>query len=244
MNVFVTGSSRGFGYTLCRALAAAGYHVIAAARSKDRLELLQSEYPSRIVALQLDLSDASSIADAIRFVETECKAVDVLVNNAATAEGVGPIWELNSETWHRVMMTNFLGHVELTRGLLKGMIARRSGLILNVCSLAANKPLKYLAPYCVSKAALKHYTLCLAHELHEFGIRANAIGITADTDLPRDHAVQKASLGYTQSLERLKTHKLPPASENVHLALFLISPAGRYITGQYIESHSTVVRTW
>jgi NAD(P)-dependent dehydrogenase (short-subunit alcohol dehydrogenase family) len=143
-----------------------------------------------------------------------------------------------------VIAVNLLAHVEVTRLVVSQMIERRSGLVVNVASMAATYPLAWLAPYCVSKAALKSYTLCLANELHPYGIRSNAVGITARTDLLDSHIEQKKERGYYQQRTPRSLDDFPSAEENIAPVLFLASEEGKHITGQYFECHSTLVPTW
>ncbi|CAN2253897.1 SDR family oxidoreductase [Bacillus atrophaeus] len=241
--VVITGANKGFGLELVKAFLREGYSVIAGARTFDKLMPLKEEFAESLTMEYIDLNDETSIDTFASNIKSKHK-VDVIINNAATSQGVGRIYELDPSDWSYVMQVNLLGHIKLINLLVPKLIEQRKGSIINIGSMGGKKPLNLLGSYCVSKAALHHYSLCLASELRDFQIRVNTVGISANTDLYKEHAYQKAELGYTRTVERMKENSLPHPSESTDLILFLASEKSKHITGQYIECQSMNIPTW
>ena len=242
--VVITGTSRGYGKALAEALLIKGCNVIGASRTPFIYDYCDNSIYKKYCHILTDIGDMDSLSRFVLQIKSICTSVDTLINNAATSEGVSPIESISVNTWKTVFDVNLFSHIEITRALLPLLKKGVNPSIINVCSLSAFKPLKLLGPYCVSKAALKHYSLCLANELEADRIRVNAIGISADTQLQRTHAEEKKRLGYTDSWKKMQNNPPPSIESNVDLALFLVSDNSKYITGQYIEAHSMGTPTW
>ena len=170
----VTGGGRGIGANIARELAEAGMRVAVAARTSGQVELVAREIGG--LALEVDVSDEPSVAQMVEDAERRLGPIDVLVNNA----GVGspsdapPIWEEPPGDWWRVFEINVLGAYLCCRAVLRGMVERGRGRIVNVGSGAG-----YLAvaprnvggtAYGPSKAALYRFGEVLAAQLGQYGI--------------------------------------------------------------------------
>ncbi|GAA3491771.1 hypothetical protein GCM10018987_58540 [Streptomyces cremeus] len=157
---------------------------------------------------------------------------DGLVFCASDPGAVAHAWETDTEEASRVLNVSFLGFVRIVNAFVPPMKSAGRGSIVCVGSQAARTTLDLLAVYGAAKAGLEHYTRCLAHELHGTGIRANTIGIAAETDLAQTHRAAKAKLrGHPSPLPQL-----PPVSDNLPLARWLLSDDAAHITGQTIEA--------
>lgn len=242
--IVITGTSRGYGKALAEALLLKGCHVIGTSRTPYTYDYNDSDIYRNYYHILADIGDKKSLSDFVSQIRLKYNSIDMLINNAATDEGVSPIESISIDTWKMVFDVNLFSHIEITRALLPLLKKGENPGIINVCSLAALKPLNLLSTYCVSKAALKHYSLCLANELEPENIRVNAIGISADTQLQRTHAEEKKRLGYTSSWNKIQKNPPPLIETNIDLALFLVSDDSKYITGQYIEAHSMGSPTW
>ena len=174
----VTGASRGIGLELARLAAKDGYHLILVARSGDELEAHAAEFRRRfaveVLALPLDLS-ARTAADAVaEFLAARSIVPDLLVNNAGIG-AYGLHREIALAAEQEVLDLNIVTLTRLTKRMLPGMLARGSGRILNVASIAAFYPGPYLAVYCASKAYVLSYSEAIAHELKGTGVTVTAL---------------------------------------------------------------------
>jgi 3-oxoacyl-[acyl-carrier protein] reductase len=226
----VTGASRGIGETIAKRLASEGASVLAAARSADALERVVSEIAGaggKASALALDLSDASSVEAGVKAALAAHGEIHVLVNNAGVTED-NLILRMSREAWDRVLSTNLTGVFLLTQAVVKGMVRKRYGRIVNVTSVVGLMGNAGQANYAASKAGLIGLTKSVARELASRNITCNAVApgfvATAMTDTMTDVARQR--LSGQIPLERLGT------SDDVAAAVaFLASEEASYITG-------------
>jgi uncharacterized protein len=170
----ITGASSGIGRELAKLCAAAGNDVVLVARRAEELDALADElHGAHSVAarsLPADLSDPA----APQAIVAACGALDILINNA----GFGRVGAFSATDWDaeaRMIQVNVLALAHLTRLYLPGMIARRSGRILNVASTAAFAPGPNMAVYYATKAMVFSLTLAIAAELEGTGVTATAL---------------------------------------------------------------------
>jgi 3-hydroxy acid dehydrogenase/malonic semialdehyde reductase len=128
LTVFVTGASAGFGAAIARRFVRDGHRVILAARRADRLAALAAELGDKALAFPLDVTDAAAVAALPGSLPEAWREVDVLVNNAGLALGLGPSFEASIAQWDTMVATNVTGVLHITRALLPGMVARNRGL--------------------------------------------------------------------------------------------------------------------
>ncbi|MFB0934406.1 MAG: SDR family NAD(P)-dependent oxidoreductase [Propionivibrio sp.] len=175
MIVLITGASSGFGEAMARKFVNNGHRVIAAARRSDRLEKLREELGDRLLPVTMDVTDPSSIADALARLPDTWKVVDVLVNNAGLALGTEPAQQCSLDEWTRMIDTNTRGLVTVTRAILPEMIARNAGMIVNIGSVAGNTPYPGGNVYGATKAFVEQFTRNLRADLAGTGVRATNI---------------------------------------------------------------------
>jgi len=234
--VLISGATGGLGSSLTKAFLEKGRKVIALGRDFAALECVKASSNLQFIAHDLTQED-----DFKRLEKTiENIEIDTIINAAGTSIGVGPIDAVVVEDWRYNIEVNFLSAIRINNLILPQMKERKSGSIINVTSMAAKEPLSWLAPYCVSKAALKHYTMCLSQEMKPFNIRVNSLGICADTFLYNNHRKQKQKKGYYGDAP-MRDIKMPQPEENLPLFLFLASDKGEHISGQHIECHSDII---
>ena len=175
MIVFITGASAGFGAAMARTFVKGGHRVIASARRVEKLSELTAELGPALLPVTLDVTDVASIPLVLADLPPEWQAIDVLINNAGLALGVAPAQQASLADWDTMMATNNRGLVHMTHAVLPGMVARRSGLVLNLGSVAGS----YVYPggnvYGASKAFVDHFTLNLRSDLAGTGVRATTI---------------------------------------------------------------------
>jgi 3-hydroxy acid dehydrogenase / malonic semialdehyde reductase len=173
--VFVTGASSGFGAAVARRFAADGARVIAAARRADRLASLVSELGPQVRPLTLDVRDRAGVAAAVAGLPEEFSAVDLLVNNAGLALGLGPAQDADLDDWDQMIDTNCKGLVYCTRAILPGMVARGRGHVINLGSVAGAYPYPGGNVYGGSKAFVHQFSLNLRSDLHGTGVRVTCV---------------------------------------------------------------------
>jgi len=230
--VLVTGASRGLGRVLARAFAhdgafvAVGYRTHAEA-AQELVEEIRAAGGDGM-AVGLELREEATIGAAVRAVVERRGAIDVLVNNAAiTHHGLFAVDQASE--WNDVITTNLLGVAACTRTVVRGMLGRKAGAIINIASIAALRALPGHSSYAAAKAGILALTRTLALELAPRGIRVNAL-VPGLLDLGMADRVPRAMR------ERLR-EQIPVGREGTGqdvaaVALFLASDAARYIVGQ------------
>jgi len=166
----VTGASSGIGEATARALSAAGYTVLAAARRRDRIERLAEEIGG--IALTCDITSAEDVA---RLAETVGDRLDLLVNNAGGAKGLEDVTDADLDDWRWMYETNVLGTVAVTKALAPALIASGAGTIINVGSTAGRVTYEGGGGYTAAKHALAAVTETLRLELNGQPVRITEI---------------------------------------------------------------------
>jgi NADP-dependent 3-hydroxy acid dehydrogenase YdfG len=166
----VTGASSGIGAATARALAAAGFHVVCAARRTDRIEALAAEIGGRAVAC--DVTDDASVAALADAVGGE---LHVLVNNAGGAFGSDPVESADVEQWRAMYDVNVLGLMRVTQALLPALRASGDGLVVNVGSTAGRVTYEKGGGYTAAKHATRAVTQTLRLELVGEPIRISEV---------------------------------------------------------------------
>jgi NAD(P)-dependent dehydrogenase (short-subunit alcohol dehydrogenase family) len=172
----VTGGNRGLGEAFAHALAEAGARVVIAARDQARSERVAGEVGGGALAVPLDVTDPASVDAMVAAVAERAGEIDVLVNNAGVCFH-RPALDVPAEEWRAVFDVNVDGVWTCSRAVGAGMVARRSGVIVNIGSISAmivNRPQMQPA-YNASKAAVHQLTKSLAAEWAPHGVRVNAL---------------------------------------------------------------------
>ncbi len=183
--VFITGASSGFGAAAARRFAARGDRVVAAARRTERLRSLADELgPDVLLPLTLDVRDRSSVEHVAASLPRDFAAVDILVNNAGLALGLEPAPEADLDKWEQMIETNCTGVVYMTRALLPQMVARGTGHIVNLGSIAGTYPYPGGNVYGATKAFVHQFSLTLRSDLHGTGVRVTCVepGLVGGTE--------------------------------------------------------------
>ena len=184
MIVFITGATAGFGAAMARTFVRNGHRVIISGRRADRLQALAAELGEAALPLLLDVTDKVSISTALDSIPAAWQAIDVLINNAGLALNVAPAHEASLEDWDTMIATNISGLVAMTRALLPAMVARSSGTIINLGSVAGDTPYPGGNVYGATKAFVEQFTLNLRADLVGTGVRATnlAPGLCGGTE--------------------------------------------------------------
>ena len=175
MIAFITGASSGFGAEMARVFVGHGHQVVISGRRQDRLDALAAELGELALPIVMDVTDKASINEALAMLPQSWRQVDVLINNAGLALGTAPAHEASLEDWETMIATNCTGLVSMTRALLPAMVARGSGLVINIGSVAARYPYPGGNVYGATKAFVDQFTLNLRADLVGTGVRATNI---------------------------------------------------------------------
>jgi 3-oxoacyl-[acyl-carrier protein] reductase len=227
---FVTGSTRGIGLAIARALHAAGAKVAIVGRDAERAKVVATELGQRAAGVGCDVAVAEQVEAALAAAEAALGPVDVLVNNAGLTRD-NLLLRLTEADWDVVLDANLKGAFHTTRAAIKGMMKRRSGRIINVTSVVGLSGNKGQANYAASKAGLVGFTKSVAKEYAGRGILANCIApgyIETDMTSGLPEAA-KATL-----LEGIALGRLGRPEDVAGAALFLASDLAAYITGQVL----------
>jgi gluconate 5-dehydrogenase len=235
-SALVTGSTRGLGLAMARALAEAGARVAVNGRSEEAAREVAASIDGAVAAA-FDVTDESAVAAGV----AALGAVDVLVNNA----GIGlrkPILGFSLEEWKRVVDTNLTSAFLVSRAAAPGMIERGSGKIVNVCSVTSELARETTAPYAAAKGGLKMLTRAMCAEWARHGIQANAIAPGYfDTDLTQALTADAAFDAWLRA--RVPAGRWGVPADLGGAVVFFASSASDYVNGQilYVDGGLTAV---
>jgi NAD(P)-dependent dehydrogenase (short-subunit alcohol dehydrogenase family) len=229
----VTGGSRGLGQAMARVFAGEGARVAFSytrdeAGSHKTLELCGGAGRAR--AFRASVLDPDATASMVAEIERDWGSIDILVNNAAVSQNM-PLALMEEDDWDRVMDINVKGTFLTARAVLRGMIRRKRGVVLNMGSLAGVRMIDAPVHYCASKAAIKGLTEALAKEVARYGIRVICLapGLLEDgvgRNLP-EHRL-------ADYLKHCALGRVGTFDEVARLAAFLVSGGNGYMSGETV----------
>ncbi len=173
--VFITGASSGIGAACARSFAAHGARLVLAARRLDRLRDLASSLDAAVHYFALDVRDRAAVEAAVAALPPELAAIDVLLNNAGLARGVGKIQDADVDDWEEMVDTNVKGLLYASRAVIPGMVRRQSGHIINIGSLAGHEVYPGGSVYCATKASVKSISQGMRMDLLGTPIRVTSV---------------------------------------------------------------------
>lgn len=226
----VTGGSSGIGLAISEALIEAGARVIITGRNEQTLQTAAMQLGAAATGIRHDLADLASIPPLVDRIEAEIGPLDILVNNAGQHLKKQAI-RTSDEELAQILTTHLSGAYALTRECASRMMARGQGSIIMIVSMAALFGLPLVSAYSAAKAGLLGLTRALATELSPRGVRVNAIAPGfIDTAMSRQ-ALQTDEARLLKVLGRTPAGRLGEAADVGYAAVYLSSPAARFITG-------------
>ncbi|MEW5844261.1 MAG: SDR family NAD(P)-dependent oxidoreductase [Bacteroidota bacterium] len=178
-NVFITGVTSGIGKSCAYAFATEGANLIISARRlslvKEIGEDIKNKFGVKVYTFKLDVQNKIEVDNSIKSLPEEFKKIDILVNNAGLGIGLDKFYEDNPEGWEAMIDTNVKGLLYVTHAVVKGMVERESGHIINIGSLAGHEAYPKGAVYCATKFAVDAITKSLRMDLVEKHIRVSTI---------------------------------------------------------------------
>jgi len=245
----VTGGGAGIGKAISLVFAAEGAAVVVAARTRSRLEAVVDEIRSkggRATAIPTDVSDENQIRKMVAQTLNEYGQVDILVNNSAAMGAFANVVDIKLDDWNEELAVSLAGVMLCAREVLKSMIPRQSGNIINISSDSGKSGYAMRSPYCVAKWGVIGLTQTLALEVGEYNIRVNCIapGWVKGERLEKVMKDRAGATGlsyeevYKQIIDKAIAEaalgRIVTAAEVAGAAIFLASDESSGLTGQTI----------
>jgi NADP-dependent 3-hydroxy acid dehydrogenase YdfG len=173
----ITGATSGIGKATAEAFAAAGIDLILCGRRQEKLESVVAELSGkvRLITLLFDVRNKKAVFDAITSLPEEWKNIDILINNAGNAHGLGSLDEGDTEDWDAMIDGNVKGLLYVSKAIIPMLIANKKGHIVNISSVAGKQTYINGAVYCASKAAVEVLSEGMRLELTEHGIKVTNV---------------------------------------------------------------------
>jgi 3-hydroxybutyrate dehydrogenase len=242
----ITGGGRGIGRAIALAFAREGAAVAVVARTQTEIDRVAAEvaaYGRQSYAVSCDVTDKESVSRMVAAVHERLGRVELLVNNAGTGRSA-PFFKTDLEMWNQLLALNATSMYLVTQAVMKGMVERNYGRVINIVSTAGKIPFRYCTAYVASKHAALGFTRALALEVAGSGVTVNAIcpGWVGSTGLfeetianivkttGRDATVAVKALADMSPLKRVMAPE-----EIAHVALMLASDEAGGINGQGIN---------
>jgi 3-oxoacyl-[acyl-carrier protein] reductase len=233
----VTGASGGIGAAVAKALHAQGANVAISGTRKEKLDALAKALGDRVHVLSCDLRDRAAVVKLAEEAEKAVGQVDILVNNAGITHD-NLFMRMKDEEWDDVINVNLNSVFVLTRGILRGMMRRRYGRIVNIASISGVFGNPGQANYAASKAGLVGMTKSLAREVASRGITANAIApgfiSTPMTDALTPKQVEMIAAA-------IPAQKFGTPDDIAAAVVFLSSQESGYVTGETMHINGGMV---
>lgn len=177
--VLITGATAGIGESCAYAFAENGANVIITGRRNERLEKMKDDLKEKFkvnaLALKMDVTNRTEVVESISSLTDDWSKIDILVNNAGLGRGLNKVHEDNPEGWDEMIDTNIKGLLVVTKEVVKGMVERKNGHVINIGSIAGHQAYPGGSVYCATKHAVRAITDALRIENLEHGIRVSTV---------------------------------------------------------------------
>lgn len=229
-HVIISGGSRGLGKALIKGLLTSGYQVSTFSRKPTDFTAEQSQNDN-FFFVPVDMADSRALSEFVKLAESRFGPVYGLINCAAIAID-GVIATMPDESFEQLLSINLLGTLRLTKLVVRGMLVNHvPGAIINVSSIVGLRGYSGMAAYAATKGGLDSISRALARELGGRGIRVNSIAPGyVQTEMTQNMTQQQQN----QIIRRTPLGRLGLPEDVVGPVLFLLSDAGRFITGQVL----------
>ena len=236
-NALVTGATGGIGGGIAKALHGQGATVAISGTNAEKLEALATALGERVFVLPCDLRDRPAVVQLADSAEKTLGQVDILVNNAGITHD-NLFMRMKDEEWDDVIAVNLSSVFVLTRGILRGMMRRRAGRIVNIASISGVFGNPGQGNYAASKAGLVGMTKSLAREVASRGITANCISpgfiSTAMTDALTEKQVEAIAAA-------IPAQTFGKPEDIAAAAVFFASDEAAYVTGETMHVNGGMI---
>jgi 3-oxoacyl-[acyl-carrier protein] reductase len=233
----VTGATGGIGWAIAKVLHGQGAHIAISGTRAERLDQLAAELGPRVIALPCDLRDRAAVVKLGEAAEKALGQVDILVNNAGITHD-NLFMRMKDEEWDDVIAVNLTSVFVLTRTILRNMMRRRYGRIVNIASISGVLGNPGQPNYAASKAGLVGMTKSLAREVSSRGITANCIA-PGFIKTPMTDALTPKQVEAIAAAIPAKTFGKP--EDIAATVAFLASNEAAYITGETVHVNGGMV---
>ena len=231
----ITGSSTGIGYALAKGLGQAGAQIVLNGRDPGRLSAAAASLAAEGLSVHeasFDVTRGDEVRAAIGRIEAEIGPVDILINNAGIQRRM-PLDEFPEETWNEVIRTNLDSVFLVSQAVVRHMIPRRRGAIINICSVQSELGRPGIAPYTAAKGGVKMLTKGKAIDWGKHGIRVNGLGPGYfKTEMNKALVANETFSGWLTG--RTPLERWGTVDELVGAAVFLASRASSFVTGHVL----------
>lgn len=242
---FVTGATHGLGMAMAKGLANAGAELVINGTTPSRMEKAVEEYESdghKVHSFIFDVTDEAKVKEHVEKVENDIGPIDILVNNAGIIKRV-PLKDMDVEEYRRVIDVDLVGPFIMAKHVVKHMISRQEGKIINICSMMTELGRDTVGAYAAAKGGLKMLTRNMATEWARHGIQVNGIGpgyfATEQTE-----PIRKAGHPFHEFIiNRTPAGRWGQPSDLAGTAVFLSSKASDFINGQVIYVDGGILAT-
>jgi len=242
----ITGSSRGIGLAIATGLARAGAHIVLNGVNAERLAatqaVLAAEFgENKVDAIAFDVTDPDQVQDGIAAIESGIGPIEILVNNAGLQHRQ-PLLEVSLADWNRVLTTDLTSAFLVGREVARYQLPRRSGKIINICSVQTDLARPSIAPYTAAKGGLRNLTRAMTAEWAASGLQINGIA-PGYIHTEMTQALVDDEAFNTWILGRTPAARWGTVDDLVGPAVFFASTASNYINGQvlFIDGGMTAV---
>jgi len=226
----ITGSTRGIGLAIARTLYDAGARTAIVGRDAERARSVAAGLGERAVGVACDVAQSDQVAAAVAAAEKALGPIDILVNNAGlTRDNI--LLRLSDDDWDAVLAANLKGAFLTTRAVIKGMMKRRGGRIINISSVVGLTGNKGQANYAASKAGVIGFTKSVAREYASRNILVNCV---APGFIETDMTASLPDEARATLLQDIALGRLGRPEDVAGTVLFLASDLAAYMTGQVL----------
>ncbi|EPP4295554.1 3-oxoacyl-ACP reductase FabG [Vibrio navarrensis] len=227
----VTGASRGIGRAIAETLVERGATVIGTATSESGAAAISEYLGENGKGFALNVTQAESIEATLKAITDEFGAIDILINNAGITRD-NLLMRMKDDEWSDIMDTNLTSIFRLSKAVMRGMMKKRDGRIINVGSVVGTMGNAGQANYAAAKAGVIGFTKSLAREVASRGVTVNTVAPGfIETDMTRALNDEQRAV----TLANVPAGRLGDPREIAEAVVFLASPAAAYITGETLH---------
>ncbi|MBE3656558.1 3-oxoacyl-ACP reductase [Vibrio navarrensis] len=227
----VTGASRGIGRAITETLVERGATVIGTATSESGAAAISEYLGENGKGFALNVTQAESIEATIKAINDEFGAIDILINNAGITRD-NLLMRMKDDEWSDILDTNLTSIFRLSKAVMRGMMKKRDGRIINIGSVVGTMGNAGQANYAAAKAGVIGFTKSLAREVASRGVTVNTVAPGfIETDMTRALNDEQRAV----TLANVPAGRLGDPREIAEAVVFLASPAAAYITGETLH---------